>query len=90
MPKDKKNTSLEPFDKSLDKAEKILEKLVHDVELSGKIDKEEFYQKTELVKIVCNYHSYKTKNMYLMARTIKELDPNEKDLLRDKIEKEQY
>lgn len=82
-----KKTVLEPFDKTLDTAEKMLMELVTKVEQKGIINPPEFEQKVELIKLVCNFHGYKTKNnYYLMARTIKQLSPQQQKLLQQQLE----
>lgn len=87
----KQEVVLEPFDKSLDKAEKILNELLDEIEEKGKCNPIEFSQKSEIVKMVCNFHAYKTKsNFYLMARAIKDLDSEKQALLQSKIENEDF
>ena len=83
----KKVQKLEPFDKSLEEAEAILRGMIAKVKVNGKIEEVEFKQKAELIRLVCNFHNYKTQqNYYLMAKTIKELSPEQQSLLQQKLE----
>lgn len=78
---------LDSFDKSLEDAEQIIKDLIHKIRVKGKMDKTEFSQKTEVVRLVCNFHNYKTQNnYYLMAKAIKELNPGQQALLQQKLE----
>ena len=78
---------LEPFDKSLEEAETILRGMIAKVKTNGKMEETEFKQKSELIRLVCNFHNYKTQqNYYLMAKTIKELTREQQSLLQQKLE----
>lgn len=80
---------LDSLDATMQDVEDIVIDMVTRVKGGELIKEDEFSQKKDLVKLVCNFHAYKTsKSDYLIAKQIALMSPEQQALLKARLERE--